>query len=105
MPWYWRASKLGVIHITMVRIKPRGPGRPKGPDKLLVPVKMLPDQRRRFKAMCAARDMTYEEMIIVWMDKEDALERRKAAQQKHPLHQPKQASFYPGGGQRVQPRQ
>lgn len=86
--------------MTMVRIKPGKRGRPPGPTKSLVPVKMLPDQRKRFKTMCAGRDLTYEQQIIAWMDQDDARERRAQARQAHPLHQPKQASYYPGGGSR-----
>ncbi|AKF14326.1 hypothetical protein SEA_VINCENZO_64 [Mycobacterium phage Vincenzo] len=82
----------------MVQIKGPRRGRPPGPAKLLVPVKMLPEQRKRFKVMCAAQGVSYEEKIVQWMDNEEANARRKAARQAHPLHQPKPASYYPGGG-------
>ncbi|QWY84408.1 ribbon-helix-helix DNA binding domain protein [Mycobacterium phage Knocker] len=66
---------------------------------VLLPVKVRPDLRQRFKVAAAEEGTTYAGLIERWLDERD---RRIAAQrraQAHPLHRPA-ASAYPGGGQR-----
>ena len=76
----------------------RGRGRPRGPDKVLIPVRMPPDQRKRFKTLCAEAGATYEEWIIEQMNRVEARKRAQQRAQAHPLHQPTRKSHYPGGG-------
>ena len=73
-------------------------GRPRGPATVLLPVKMVPEQRRRFKAACAEEGQTYAEFIIEQLDKRDRALAAHRRAQAHPLHQPTRKSAYPGGG-------
>ncbi|AHJ88561.1 hypothetical protein Jolie1_061 [Mycobacterium phage Julie1] len=65
---------------------------------MMLPVKMTPDQRKRFKTACAEEGLTYGEFIIKWLDARDVTKRRQQRAQAHPLHQPTRKSHYPGGG-------
>ena len=76
----------------------RGPGRPRGVPKVLIPVRMPVDQRKRFKTACAEAGQTYEEWITEQLDRVEARKRARKRAQAHPLHQPTRKSHYPGGG-------
>ena len=86
----------------MVTQKPpamrRGRGRPRGPDKVLIPVRVTPDLRKRFKTACAEAGQTYGEWIEEQLNKVEARKRAQQRAQAHPLHQPTRKSHYPGGG-------
>ena len=64
----------------------------------MLPVKVTPEQRKRFKAMCAEAGQTYGEWITEQMGKVEARKRAQQRAQAHPLHQPTRKSHYPGGG-------
>jgi hypothetical protein len=59
---------------------------------------MTPDQRKRFKVMCADEGLSYADMIDQWMTRHEAKMTRERRAQAHPLHQPVRKSNYPGGG-------
>ncbi|QHB37802.1 hypothetical protein I5G63_gp061 [Mycobacterium phage Imvubu] len=68
---------------------------------VLLPIKIAPDQRQRFKVKAAQHGKTYAEMLQTWMDQDDARLERAQRAQAHPLHRPNEAkSIYPGGGTR-----
>ncbi|AYP70050.1 hypothetical protein I5G62_gp64 [Mycobacterium phage CRB2] len=67
-------------------IRPSGAHAPEPP--ILVPIKMRPDLRRRFRVRAVQADMTYAQLIEHWLDAEDRREARAAARQAHPLHRP-----------------
>lgn len=71
----------------VIRTERRGRPRDRIP-KVMLPVKMTPDLRKRFKMRCAGEDVTYGEMIEYWMDRDDEAVRRQRRQQAHPLHRP-----------------
>lgn len=73
-------------------------GRPKGPDKVTLPVKMTPDQRKRFKAVCAEDGLTYGDWISKQLDQRERNRAQARRAQAHPLHTPTRKSHYPGGG-------
>ena len=82
---------------------PRRPGkvgRPRGPDTVLLPLKVTPDLRKRFKLRAVENDLTYAELIERWLDADDARIARQRRAQAHPLHQPAPGphSAYPSGG-------
>lgn len=66
---------------------------------VLLPIKIRPDLRRRFKVKAAEAGLTYAQLLEQWMDQDDARLERQRRAQAHPLHRPA-ASIYPGGGQR-----
>ena len=74
-------------------------GRPRGPAKVLLPVKMTPDQRKRFKIACAEENRTYGDLIMLLLDRRDRALAQQRRAQAHPLHTPKSA--YPGGSHRA----
>lgn len=69
-------------------------------QKVLLPIKISPDLRRRFRTMASSKDMTYEQLIKYLLDKYDGTLARQRAQklQPSPLHPPRRKSHYPGGG-------
>ena len=79
-------------------VSKRGVGRPRGPATVLLPVKMPPDQRKRFKVACAEEGLTYGELITELLDRRDRALAQQRRVQAHPLHTPKRKSAYPGGG-------
>lgn len=85
--------------VTMVTRPPPRTGPARRPATVLLPVKMVPDQRKRFRMLCMEYDKTYAEMIIMWMDERESLIKRSQAQQAHPMHRPQTVapvSTYPG---------
>lgn len=64
----------------------------------MVPLKMTPEQRKRFKTLCAAEGGSYADWVVKRMDAEEAKLERARRAQAHPLHQPTRKSAYPGGG-------
>ena len=73
-------------------------GRPRGPATVLLPVKVRPDLRQRFKVRAAQEGLTYAQMIERWLDADDAKLARQRRQQVHPLHRPDEPrSAYPSG--------
>lgn len=66
-------------------------------QRVLLPIKMRRDLRKRFKLKAVDNDCTYAELIERWMDQDDARLDRARRAQAHPLHRPP-ASAYPGGG-------
>lgn len=96
----------GVSLVPMTVLKPSAPGRKRGraaiPDRVLLPIKMTSDLRRRFRMVTAAEDTTYAGMIEVWVNDYHARIERQRRAQAHPLHQPSTdaKSDYPGGGVR-----
>jgi hypothetical protein len=66
-------------------------------QRVLLPVKMRVDLRKRFKLAAVAEDKTYAELIEAWLDERDARLERDRRRQVHPFHRPA-ASAYPGGG-------
>lgn len=74
------------------------PARPEArPETVLLPVKITPDLRRRFRMAAVARDFTYAQLIEYWLDQDADKVARLAKRQAHPLHRPTPASAYPGG--------
>ncbi|UXE04438.1 ribbon-helix-helix DNA binding domain protein [Mycobacterium phage Funsized] len=73
-------------------------GRPYTGPRVLLPIKMHPDLRKRFKLKAVEQDLTYAELIEKWMDEEDRRLEQSRRAQAHPLHRPGPASIYPGGG-------
>lgn len=67
-------------------IRPSGVHAPEPP--ILVPIKMRPDLRKRFRVRAVEGDMTYAQLIEHWLDEEDRKRQRAAARQAHPLHRP-----------------
>lgn len=68
---------------------------------VLLPIKIRPDLRQRFKVKAAQQGMTYAQLLEQWMDQDDARLERQRRAQAHPLHRPNDAkSIYPGGGTR-----
>jgi len=57
-------------------------------EPILVPVKMRPELRKRFRVSAVSKDMTYAQLIEHWLDLEDAELAKKRARQAHPLHRP-----------------
>ncbi|AYP70052.1 hypothetical protein I5G62_gp66 [Mycobacterium phage CRB2] len=55
---------------------------------VLLPVKVPPDLRQRFKVAAAEEGTTYAGLIELWLDERDRKRQRAAARQAHPLHQP-----------------
>ena len=81
-----------VILVIMVTATPAGVRLSKrhkrGEPTLLVPVKMTPELRQRFRVMARVEDMTYARLIEFLMDEHDARLLRQRRQQAHPLHRP-----------------
>ena len=63
---------------------------------ILVPVKMTPALRKRFKQAALDDDMTYAQLIERLLDEREEKLSKARAKQAHPFHRP--ASAYPGGG-------
>lgn len=64
-------------------------GRPRDPiPKVMLPVKMTPDQRKRFRVVCAEAGKTYGDMIVFLLDERDRKLAYQRRQQAHPLHRP-----------------
>jgi hypothetical protein len=55
---------------------------------VLLPVKVTPELRKRFRLACVEDDVTYAEMLERFLDGRDAKLRRQQAQQAHPFHRP-----------------
>lgn len=73
-------------------------GRPRGEPTVLLPVKMTPEQRKRFRMVCVEHGKTYAQMIVELLDERDARLARAQRQQAHPLHRPNTpVSSYPSG--------
>lgn len=68
---------------------------------LLLPIKMLPELRHRFKIACAEEGMTYSQLIAHLLDEREKTRNRQRAQQVSPLHPARKnkgaVSGYPGG--------
>lgn len=60
-------------------------------ELILVPVKMTPDLRKRFRVAAVERDMTYAQLIAHLLDREDERVKRAQARQAHPFHRPEVA--------------
>ncbi|QGH75314.1 ribbon-helix-helix DNA binding domain protein [Mycobacterium phage Quesadilla] len=59
-----------------------------GAATILVPIKMRPDLRKRFRVRAVERDMTYAQLIESWLDEEDRKLERARQRQAHPFHRP-----------------
>lgn len=66
------------------------------PATILVPIKMAPDLRQRFRLAAVSDDMTYAQLIERLLDEREEKLSKARAKQAHPFHRP--ASAYPGGG-------
>lgn len=87
----------GYTDIMKPHPRPGRPGRPRGEPTVLLPVKMTPEQRIRFKVICTDHGKTYAGMIVEWMDNYEQSLKAKKAGQVHPLHIPTgPVSIYPG---------
>lgn len=74
-------------------------GRPRTGPRVLLPVKLHPDLRKRFKLRAVEEDKTYAELIEAWLDADDARIARQRRSQVHPLHRPDEPkSMYPSAG-------
>ena len=71
-------------------------GSKRTPASILVPIKMAPDLRQRFRLAAVADDMTYAQLIERLLDEREEKLSKARAKQAHPFHRP--ASAYPGGG-------
>lgn len=88
--------------VTVTTILPQTPRRGRPPsgraERVLLPVKVSPEDRTRFKVAAAEEGLTYGELITSMLDARDERRARQRRAQAHPLHQPRPASMYPGGG-------
>lgn len=56
--------------------------------KVMLPVKVTPDERTRIKVACAKAGLSYGGLILALLDDQDARLERAARRQAHPLHRP-----------------
>jgi hypothetical protein len=84
------------------RIAPRTTPRAARPSDLLVllPIKIMPHARNRFRAVCVTEDKTYAEMLDELLDVYEDRQKRQLAMQKHPLDT-RPISGYPGGSHTI----
>lgn len=59
---------------------------------MLIPVRVTPDVRHRFKLEAAKLGLTYSELIERMLDTRRELERRERAKQPSPLHRPRETT-------------
>lgn len=54
----------------------------------MLPVKMTPEQRQRFKIACAEEGLSYAGLVLQMLDERDRRKERARQRQAHPLHRP-----------------
>jgi len=57
-------------------------------EPVLVPIKMRPDLRRRFRLAAVEADLTYAQLIERWLDADAERMERARRRQAHPFHRP-----------------
>ncbi|QPX62180.1 ribbon-helix-helix DNA binding domain protein [Mycobacterium phage Indlovu] len=57
-------------------------------EPVLVPIKMRPELRRRFRLAAVEADLTYAQLIERWLDADAERSERQRRKQVHPFHRP-----------------